>query len=144
MNLLKAGSGVKALILRGDTVLILQKPGGKQDLPGGRVEGQETPLEALGREIVEEIGAPAVKVIRPLATWSFVKKSGLRVDGTTWLCYYVSGEIVLSAEHSGFFWKSLSGVKDMEICHKYGLEKLMTDSKILTQEGRETYDPILR
>jgi len=49
-------SGVKAIIMRGNKVLVLIEPGGRPDLPGGRVEENEGLLGALGREVFEETG----------------------------------------------------------------------------------------
>lgn len=136
MNLFDTGSGVKAIVLRGDTVLILQKSNGKQDLPGGRLEEQETYKEALARELFEEIGGPTVKIIRPLATWFFTKKSGLYINGTTWLCHYLSGDISLSPEHTGFSWMPVGELKEQEIYHKYDLDNLGTGPI----EGGQTYE----
>ncbi len=144
MNLLNARSGVKALILKWDTVLILQKPSGKQDLQGGRVEAHETPEEALIREIMEETGNVAVNIMGPLAAWTFVNRSDLCVTGTTWLCHYLSGEISLSHEHAGFSWKPLSQLEGLEIYHKYGLDKFMVNFKTLSPERRKNYDRRLR
>ena len=43
--------GVKGLILEGDKVLLLLKPDGESDLPGGRLEPSENFLDGLRREI---------------------------------------------------------------------------------------------
>ena len=50
----KVGSGVKAIVRKDDRILILVKPDGALDLPGGRVEKGETIISALRREIDEE------------------------------------------------------------------------------------------
>ena len=47
--------------LQSDTILITQRPadkhlGGYWELPGGKKEAAETPAEALGRELHEEVG----------------------------------------------------------------------------------------
>jgi len=119
------GWGVKGMILRGDEVLVLLKPNGKHDLPGGRHETNETFLEGLRREILEETGIKKVVVTKSFAPWSFRNGSGRLIKGTTWFCHYVTGEVSLSSEHSGFIWEPVSQMKDLDIYHKYGLENLI-------------------
>ena len=50
------GNGVKAVVRKDDRFLVLVKPDGTFDLPGGRVEVGETNECALYREINEETG----------------------------------------------------------------------------------------
>ena len=46
----------KGLILMEKRVLLVRKPNGYWDLPGGRLEEGEAPEDALTREILEETG----------------------------------------------------------------------------------------
>ncbi len=50
--------GVKCVITDGDKVLLVRHTYGRHrwDLPGGRIERQESPLAAAGREMHEELG----------------------------------------------------------------------------------------
>ena len=98
------GLGIKGLVIKGEQILVLRKPNGKLDLPGGRVERGESPEESLEREIYEELGRVRVRILSPVATWSFIKNSGLLVKGQTWACSYLGGRIYLSSEHVGFIW----------------------------------------
>ena len=50
---------VKAIVAYGDQVLLLRKVEGKWDLPGGRLDGEEDPVQGLERELREEIGIAA-------------------------------------------------------------------------------------
>ena len=47
---------VKALIFVDDNILLIRKPEGLWDLPGGRLDAGEHPEAALRREIREELG----------------------------------------------------------------------------------------
>ena len=47
---------IKALIKDGDKILMAREPTGVWDLLGGGIEGSESPLECLTREIKEEAG----------------------------------------------------------------------------------------
>jgi 8-oxo-dGTP diphosphatase len=101
--LIDTGRGVKALIINGQEVLILVKPNGVSDLPGGKVEYGENRKEALYREIVEETGL-ITEIHDPIAGWSFTKSNGLQITGVTYLCQYLGGQVSLSSEHSDFHW----------------------------------------
>ena len=61
--------GVKALLVRNDKFLILYKPNGVPDLPGGRAEGQKTPKEALFSKIRGEVGESRILILDPLMSW---------------------------------------------------------------------------
>ena len=107
--MINTGLGVKGLILNGHEILVLVKPNGVSDLPGGRIEYGENQIEALNREIVEETGL-ITKIHDPVAWWSFTKPNGLHITGLTYLCLYISGQVSLSDEHSDFYWLPLSNI----------------------------------
>jgi len=95
--------GVKGLIMKENRVLVLSKPNCDLDLPGGRIEDGESLIEGLYREILEETGLE-VKIMAPLIQWSFLKDSALLVRGITYYCQYLSGRVILSNEHSEYYW----------------------------------------
>ena len=103
-------SGVKAIIRKGNKVLVLIEPGGRPDLPGGRVEENEDLLAALGREVFEETGL-SVEIMGVVLSWSFEKSSGLKIFGSTYLCSYVGGQVRLSHEHRSYFWADMSMIE---------------------------------
>lgn len=97
------GLGVKGLIKRNDRVLVLFKPDGALDWPGGRVETGESFHLALFREALEETGL-SIQILDVLAHWAFVKKNGLYISGLTFECRALGEQVFLSEEHRGFRW----------------------------------------
>ncbi|WP_196137181.1 8-oxo-dGTP diphosphatase MutT [Aliikangiella sp. G2MR2-5] len=64
-----------AIILQDDKVLIAQRPadkhkGGYWEFPGGKIENGESPVEALKREIFEELNIH-IQSARPFTTVDF-------------------------------------------------------------------------
>jgi len=64
----------KSLILQ-DGALLMTSEHGYWDLPGGGIEHSETPIEALKREIKEELGVSVSHIDSiPLRTWTLYDK----------------------------------------------------------------------
>ncbi len=57
-------SSVRAIVFRGDDVLVMRNRDGVHILPGGRIERGESQEEALRREIVEEAGIEITNIRR--------------------------------------------------------------------------------
>jgi len=98
----------KAIIRKNGKILLLQrstKSGfdpGLWELPGGKIDYGENLVEALKREVKEEVGLD-IKIGRPLKTWHFIKEP-FWVTGITFLCDYLRGDINLSSEHDAHVW----------------------------------------
>ena len=62
---MKTHIGAYGLIIKDNKILLIKKKGGpydgKLDLPGGTIEFNETPFEALVREFKEEVGISIIK-----------------------------------------------------------------------------------
>ena len=101
---------VKGIIRRNDWKILVLKRSNKDDhkpgvweTVGGGMDKEESPQEALVREIAEETGL-VVSIDSPFNVFTFKKDTGEFKVGITFLCEYVSGEVKLSDEHSEYRW----------------------------------------
>ena len=111
---------VKGIIRRNDGKILVLKRGDKDDhkpsvweTVGGGMDQEETPQEALAREIREETDL-AVNVNEPFNIFSFKKDTGEFKIGITFLCEYLDGEVALSDEHSDYRWIDPQEFADLE------------------------------
>jgi len=115
------GIAAKALIIKGDKLLVLYKSKeeakewtdfeaanleARRDLPGGRLEFGEGPKSALVREVREETGLE-VELVKPLDVWHMIK-GNFQLVGINYLCRCLAGDVVLSHEHEAHEWLSES------------------------------------
>ncbi|GAB4146430.1 MAG: NUDIX domain-containing protein [Patescibacteria group bacterium] len=112
--------GVKAVIVASNKALLLQKPDfeGKLywDLPGGRMDEGETFIDALNRELKEEL--PSLKEYRIQDLLHVFKLEQNLKDGTglILMIYKVSAtdfEVVHSDEHSAMAWVSIDQIEQL-------------------------------
>ena len=106
--------GVKGLIVRDGTFLVLVKPNGRFDLPGGRVKPDESLTHALNREIMEETGISA-SIKNLITQWTFINKVNLVINGFTYGCKYQKGKIRLSPEHVSYFWAPFISLDHLDL-----------------------------
>ena len=113
----EVGNGVKAVVRKDDRFLVLVKPDGTFDLPGGRVEVGETNECALYREINEETGLK-IKIRGPVGKWSFFKTPNLLIKGITFACTYLEGKVKICAEHNHYFWVGIDKINKYKFSHE--------------------------
>jgi 8-oxo-dGTP diphosphatase len=121
---------VAALLVRDGRVLLCHRSAGRRwypdvwDFPGGHVEGGESPIKALARELEEELGIliqqPGPELVRVVEP-GFV----LRI----WLVERWVGDPVNAspAEHDDLGWFDVSQVADLPLAHS-GYLSLIRDT----------------
>jgi 8-oxo-dGTP pyrophosphatase MutT (NUDIX family) len=110
--------GVKGIVRKSDHILVLVKPNGTLDLPGGRVENGETIRSALRREINEETGLK-VEIHDPVEDWSFYKTPNHLIKGITLECDYLDGNVELCEEHKRYFWAAIDSMNRLIFNHNF-------------------------
>lgn len=100
-------------------ILVVKRSDQDDHLPGvwetvgGGVDHEETPQQALEREIMEEAGIK-VRISEPFNVFTFRKDTGEFKVGITFLCDTVDESVTLSDEHSEYRWIRPSAFKDLE------------------------------
>lgn len=120
---------VGGLVTKGDQVLLVRSPRRGWEFPGGQVEQDEPPLEALVREIQEESGITA-KPVRFVGVYAnLARRPGYGVwEGQTlppilnmsFLCEYISGEPVPSEESVEVAWVTRAEARKRVTGTSYG------------------------
>ena len=96
-------SSAKALIVKENTFLIVEEEidGGKEfDIPGGGIEYMETPLEAVKREVFEELGVE-IEVEKLAGVFWFLSTINKKwVICSTFLCRLTDEKAQFSLENN--------------------------------------------
>ena len=100
-------------------VLLLQRQStnphapGAWEIPGGRLEPEETLYDGLRREIREECGELGIEIIHPLTIDQFTRDDGERITLVNYLCWPLNDRVQLSAEHQAYDWVSLDKARSI-------------------------------
>lgn len=120
--------GVKGLVLKDNSILVLSKHNDCLDLPGGKLETNESFTNCIKREVYEETSL-SVFVNKPVAFWSFVKNgTGLKINGVTYLCSCPDSTVRLSKEHKNFFWADAEDLLRFKFDPSYGLHQISQET----------------
>jgi 8-oxo-dGTP diphosphatase len=111
---------VAALLVRDGRVLLCHRAAGRRwypdvwDLPGGHVERGEEPIEALARELEEEVG---IQIEEPGPELARVVEA--EFDLRIWLVEGWAGDPVNTspAEHDGLAWFDASEASELTLAH---------------------------
>jgi 8-oxo-dGTP diphosphatase len=112
---------VAALLVRDGRVLLCHRSTGRRwfpdvwDLPGGHIDPGETPIEALVRELEEEVG---ISIKEPGAAVARVVESKFVMR--IWLIEQWVGDPINAspAEHDDLGWFSLAEAEEMPLAHR--------------------------
>lgn len=126
--------GVKAVIVNNGKILLMKRSGdygeisNSWDIPGGRTNPGEEPLEGLKREVKEETGMDLKEILRPLDARTVFNDGNKQIVRITFLCK-ANGDVNLSGEHTEFDWFNLKDLnvelKDEHL--KHVIDKLKND-----------------
>ena len=99
---------IKGIIFLDDRVLLLRKPSGEWDIPGGRLSIEENPKQCLIREVLEETGL-TVKPGKLLHRWIRRRPNKIDVFLVSHICKLANStaNTRLSIEHDKLGWFSL-------------------------------------
>ena len=122
---------VVGALVRGDRVLLAHRSESKRafpgvwDLPGGVVEAGESELEALGRELLEELGVAISTGSTSHLCRAVARPAGERVELDAWLVTRWSGTPANRApdEHDDIAWFRLAGLPPL--AHEAVRERLL-------------------
>ena len=111
--------GTKSILVKDGKVLLMRRSNydgyraGEWDIPGGRIDAAEGYEEGHKREVFEETKL-AIEIISELNRWKVERPDGKHI-GVTYISRHVSGEVVLSNEHTEYMWVSPEEVQTMEV-----------------------------
>jgi 8-oxo-dGTP diphosphatase len=77
------------------------------EIPGGRLDSGEDPVEGLKRETKEETGLN-IDVLNPLGVRHFTREDGQSITMIIFLCKAESNNVKLSEEHIEYDWVELN------------------------------------
>ncbi len=108
----------KALISKNGKFLLLRRSSTAKiypdlwDLPGGKLEHGENPIEGLVREVLEETSLK-IKVLKPIFAYSELNAAYVYV--VIFESNIISGEVKLSIEHSEYKWASKKEALELKL-----------------------------
>ena len=110
---------VKGVVLRGDKVVLLYNERDEWELPGGKLDPEESPEQCVVREIQEELDLD-VAVDALLDAWVYTIFPGACVLIVTYGCVErTEREIVLSHEHKKVAWFPVQQVTGLPMPEGY-------------------------
>ncbi len=130
-------NAAKAFIFYQGKLLLLKRRGndiqmpGIWEVPGGRLEEGEGPIEGLKREVREETGLE-IEVKIPFNVNYFTRADGQTITMLVYLCKAFGDRVVLSEEHPEYKWVEIEKAKEeineyfhkeIDVIQKFGLLK---------------------
>lgn len=110
---------LKALVKKANKVLVMHSSNDNSlDFPGGKInQGEDNLGKVLQREVREETNL-MINILKPFAVWINDWETPKYARGSIvvigYSCEYLSGEIKLSDEHSGYQWVTKQDYKTID------------------------------
>lgn len=110
---------VKGVLIRNRKVILVRNDRDEWELPGGKLELEETPVDCVAREMMEELGLE-VSPQRILDSWTYTIVPGVHVLVITYGCIErTEREAVLSHENKELRWFDLDQIDELRLPEGY-------------------------
>lgn len=110
---------VKGVLIRDGKVILVRNDRDEWELPGGKLELEETPPSCVVREMMEELGLE-VSPERILDSWTYTILPGVHVLVITYGCMEsTQREAVLSDENRELRWFAIDEIDDLRLPEGY-------------------------
>jgi mutator protein MutT len=110
---------IKGIIIYDNKVLLLKNERNEWELPGGRLEPDETPEQCVIREIKEELNI-FCSVKKLVDVWVYKVFSDRNVFIVTYLCECLGRpQIVISDEYMDYKWLDISKMESINMPYGY-------------------------
>lgn len=104
---------VKAIIENKSQILMVRDQKRSWELPGGKVEFGEHPIDALKRELAEELDAQKINIKRVFNVWDFIvelPQAHYQFIVLVFICDIDFLSIKLSGEHNTYRWMTINDI----------------------------------
>jgi 8-oxo-dGTP diphosphatase len=90
---------------------------GKWDVPGGRLEEEETLHDGLAREVSEEVGLKFVveRLLDARENFPVIKNQKTHIVRLYYLCSTTDTDVILSTDHDRFEWITKEELQNYEV-----------------------------
>ena len=110
---------VKGIVVRDGAVILVKNRRQEWELPGGKLEPDESPERCVAREIEEELGL-AARAEAMIDAWVYTITPGTLVLMLTYGCVETAARsVVLSDEHTEVGWFTLADVDALRMPDGY-------------------------
>lgn len=128
----------KVLLARKNKILIaLDEAAGKWDLPGGRIDKNETDANAsFAREVLEELGLQSFKQLSIVGREILVNRRGVPTCAIGILINNDSDKLIISKEHLEFKWIIEDEINNYDFIYPQIVALVVATFKYLNQHKR--------